>query len=214
MEKFNQKEHTVKILKNIKVRMIKRKKKRKNPEEINLKDLPFDYYIPMKNCIIDHVYYTQGRGISFGVYYGEGVFFGIRDFGITNEYHWDLGAPSGTVRPQLDLGKLPENIKLSNNNKLFEFLENVEKEYWPLIRLQEKVREKKFLDETREKERLAEETFGPMGYYCSNCETITDKSWARCPNCKKLSGFGNQLYVRFKDNTLWKDWHDYVKKKK
>lgn len=189
-------------------RIKKKSKKRKNPER--LRDLPLEYYIPLKDCISRHIYYTSGRGISFGVYKNDGVFIGLRDSELTNEYHWDLGAPYGTVQPQLDLEILPEYIKVSFNGELLEYLKYIKAKYWPLIYPEEEIRKKKFHDQIIKEEKLAKEEFGPVAYYCSNCENVTEKNWAKCPKCKALSGFGNQLYLRLKDNTLWKD---YDKKK-
>lgn len=186
--------------------MIK-KKKRKNPQR--LKDLLWEYYIPLPNCINSHVYYASGRGISFGIYKDDGIFIGLRDYGLVNEYHWDLGPPMGTVRPILDLEILPKDIK--SDKEILKYLKQTKQKYWPLIWPEEELRKEKFHKQLKKEEEKAEKDFGPYKDFCKNCETITDKSWTRCPNCKKLSGFGNQMLLRLKDNKLYSDIYDINK---
>jgi hypothetical protein len=46
---------------------------------------------------------------------------------LDTEYHWDQGAPFGTVRFQIDTGiDLPNDIPVEsqNNQKLFDFLDD------------------------------------------------------------------------------------------
>lgn len=192
--------------------MIKRKqsKKRKNPQR--LKNIPWEYYIPLDECIPRHIYYTAGRGITFGVYKNDGIFIGIRDNMLVTEYHWDLGGPMGTVRPVLDLGILPENIKTNlNDTKLFDYLEYIENKFWPLIWPEEESRKKKFYEEYKKEQQRIEKEFGSYKYYCDNCGYISDKIWgAKCPQCK-IFGSKDRFLLRLKDNTLWRD---FITKKK
>lgn len=70
-------------------------------------------YIAMTNCVVGHLYRLRSRNLVIGVYDGRG-FIGIREkFGhkfLFMEYHWDQGAPYGTVHPIEDVGVLPEGI--------------------------------------------------------------------------------------------------------
>lgn len=96
--------------------------------------------IPIKDCIVGRVYKIRCRNLSYGVYDGDSGFIGIRTkFGsryLFTEYHYDSGAPFGTVHNQEDTGiDVPNgiNIKDHDSTELFKFLDS----------LQEKFREQK-----------------------------------------------------------------------
>ena len=59
--------------------------------------------IPLEQCQKGGLYRIRSRNLSFGVFNGDGGFVGIREkFGseyLFTEYHWDTGAPFGTVKP-------------------------------------------------------------------------------------------------------------------
>ena len=59
--------------------------------------------IPLEQCQKGGLYRIRSRNLSFGVFDGNGGFVGIREkFGseyLFTEYHWDTGAPFGTVKP-------------------------------------------------------------------------------------------------------------------
>lgn len=73
--------------------------------------------IPLENCKHGYLYKIDSRNLILGVFNQESKgFIGIREkFGdefLFTEYHWDTGAPFGTVKPQEELCQLPENIKV------------------------------------------------------------------------------------------------------
>jgi len=77
--------------------------------------------IPQKECKNRKLYRIRSRNLSFGVYNEEtGGFLGLREkFGdvyVFEEYHWDTGAPHGTVSPKEELPEtLPDNIPLAES---------------------------------------------------------------------------------------------------
>jgi len=78
--------------------------------------------IPMNECIPRRLYEIHCRNLILGVYDGNEGFIGIREkFGseyLFTEFHYDQGAPFGTVDGQIDTGiDLPENIELANYGK-------------------------------------------------------------------------------------------------
>lgn len=91
-------------------------------------------YITIDDCKHRHVYRIYSRNLRIGVYCEkEQGFVGIRvKWGseyLFTEYHWDTGAPFGTVKPIEELGVLPENISLCEESKeLFEYLHNIKNE--------------------------------------------------------------------------------------
>ncbi len=99
--------------------------------------------IPLTNCKNRHLYKISSRNLIFGVFNSENNgFVGIREkFGdeyLFTEYHWDTGAPFGTVKPTEDLGEVPENLiasesigeKFADNKELFDFLKVKETEFY------------------------------------------------------------------------------------
>jgi hypothetical protein len=80
-----------------------------------------DYTPPTRpaiaDCITRRVYVLHSRNLGVGVYDGEQGFIGIREkFGhlfLFTEYHWDQGAPYGTVDGAVDSGiDVPEPIQV------------------------------------------------------------------------------------------------------
>lgn len=68
-----------------------------------------DSYIPMTSCKHRHLYRLNSRNLRYGVYNSETKgFTGLRrkfdNLFMFEEYHWDTGAPYGTVKPLEDLG--------------------------------------------------------------------------------------------------------------
>jgi hypothetical protein len=76
-------------------------------------------YIPLDECKEGYVYFLHSRNLSVGVFDGRSGFIGIRSkFESTylfTEYHWDTGAPYGTVRPKQELGKLRDGADLTTS---------------------------------------------------------------------------------------------------
>ena len=75
-------------------------------------------YIPLDKCEDGAVYEIHSRNLSVGVFVKDQEgFIGIRTkFGsrfLFTEYHWDQGAPYGTVHPirKLDV-KVPDGVKI------------------------------------------------------------------------------------------------------
>ena len=74
----------------------------------------WEWYVPLAKCEVRHVYRLKSRNLKIGVYDGERGLIGVRykfdrEFLFT-EYHYDAGAPYGTVHPIEDIGVLPEDI--------------------------------------------------------------------------------------------------------
>ena len=61
-------------------------------------------YISLDECQKGGLYKINSRNLSFGVFDGNGGFVGIREkfsnLYLFTEYHWDTGAPYGTVHPK------------------------------------------------------------------------------------------------------------------
>ena len=71
--------------------------------------------VPMDKCIKGRLYKLGSRNLVLGVYDGREGFIGIRckfrDRFLFTEYHWDQGAPYGTVSEVEDTGiDLPEGV--------------------------------------------------------------------------------------------------------
>jgi hypothetical protein len=73
--------------------------------------------IPLSECKPRHVYRLRSRNLSVGVFdaYSNG-FIGIREkFGsryLDTEYHGDTGRPNRTASPYEDLGAIPDEIEV------------------------------------------------------------------------------------------------------
>jgi len=77
--------------------------------------------IRLEGCKPRYVYRIKSRNLVAGVYTGkDGGFIGIRyKFGkeyLFTEYHYDTGAPYGTVMPKAEVAELPKNIELRETN--------------------------------------------------------------------------------------------------
>jgi len=73
--------------------------------------------VPMVDCIKGRLYHIGCRNMDYGVYDGKEGFIGIREkFGhefLFTEYHFDQGAPFGTVHTVIDTEiDIPEGIEL------------------------------------------------------------------------------------------------------
>jgi hypothetical protein len=72
--------------------------------------------IALTDCQQRTVYRIRSRNLLVGVFDGSTGFIGIREkFNsryLFTEYHWDTGAPFGTVRPLEILGELSADIDL------------------------------------------------------------------------------------------------------
>lgn len=74
--------------------------------------------IPLDQCKHGFLYKINSRNLTFGVYNQKDKgFIGIREkFGdhyLFTEYHWDTGAPYGTVKPQEEIGIIPSDIEIT-----------------------------------------------------------------------------------------------------
>jgi len=84
--------------------------------------------VPMDQCIKGRLYRIGCRNLSLGVYDGNEGFIGIRHkFNsrfLFTEYHFDQGAPYGTVHTVMDTGiDIPAGMHCSDSPELFEWLE-------------------------------------------------------------------------------------------
>jgi len=87
--------------------------------------------VPLEECVKGRLYKLACRNLGYGVYDGEGGFIGLREkFGnvyLFTEFHWDIGAPHGTVEGIVDtdivfqLGDVTEY-----NENLFYWLKGIE----------------------------------------------------------------------------------------
>lgn len=85
--------------------------------------------IPITDCLKGRLYKIRARNFQLGVYNGTGGFIGRRNkFGswyLFTEFHYDIGAPHGTVFPTADTGiDLPEGVEIKDegNPRLAAFL--------------------------------------------------------------------------------------------
>lgn len=90
------------------------------------------WYIPLNECLHSYLYKICSRNLRFGVFDStQNCFYGIRekyDYEyIFPEYHYDCGPPYGTVTPKELICKC--EINLDNEEELFKWLEQKEKEY-------------------------------------------------------------------------------------
>jgi hypothetical protein len=77
-------------------------------------------YIPLDACVDHGVYRVNARNLAVGVFRAETRgFIGIREkFGeqyLFTEYHWDSGAPHGTVKPLEKIGDVDSEIILAES---------------------------------------------------------------------------------------------------
>jgi hypothetical protein len=73
--------------------------------------------IPLSACRNGWVYRLHSRNLTFGVFVqANSGFIGIREKFrhkyLFTEYHWDTGAPFGTVRPKEELDPAPVGLRL------------------------------------------------------------------------------------------------------
>jgi hypothetical protein len=78
---------------------------------------PLRDLVPMKDCIKGRIYRLRCRNLRVGVYDGNEGFIGIRTkFGdrfLFTEYHWEQGAPFGTVAGAIDMDlDVPDDIEI------------------------------------------------------------------------------------------------------
>ena len=115
--------------------------------------------IPLTECKHGFLYHIHSRNLSFGVFNEKtkgfvGIREKFREYFLFTEYHWDTGAPYGTVNPKTCLEQCPiENLDertetvatpddvktlkhldvgdifLKMNQELFDWLEAKEKQY-------------------------------------------------------------------------------------
>jgi hypothetical protein len=91
----------------------------KNPDKYVTDSERIDY-IPLVLCKHGYLYEIHSRNLSHGVFNGaDRGFIGIRTkFGsrfLFTEYHYDTGAPHGTAKPFMEMGKVPEGIQISDH---------------------------------------------------------------------------------------------------
>lgn len=96
-------------------------------------------YLKMDECKHGHLYLILSRNLWLGVYsQTSSGFSGIRTkFGdryIFEEFHWDTGAPFGTVKPIKELELYDLNFdEREGIGKLFEWLEIKQSQYREFI---------------------------------------------------------------------------------
>ena len=89
--------------------------------------------VPMDKCVKNRLYKLCCRNLGYGVYNGDSGFVGLREkfdnVYLFTEYHWDIGAPYGTVEGVLDLGVDFDGEVSEYNKDLFNWLKEKEKEF-------------------------------------------------------------------------------------
>lgn len=78
---------------------------------------PRNQRVPLPECVPRRLYKLSSRNLRLGVFDGKTGFIGIREkFGhhyLFTEYHWDTGAPYGTVSGVVDTGiDMPVGVPL------------------------------------------------------------------------------------------------------
>lgn len=95
----------------------------KKLEEEHKKKLEEEYtfldkkdYMKFEDCKEGFTYNIDGRNFSYGIFHNE-QFYGIRhkfgDTFIDTEIHWDKDKHHGTVRPQKEIEKTPDEIMMA-----------------------------------------------------------------------------------------------------
>lgn len=106
--------------------------------------------IPLKDCKKGYAYRLEARNFQAGIFDGDTGFIGLRDkFGsifLDTEYHWDTGAPFGTVHPIKEIGFYDTNLE--KNQKMFDFLEPIQTK----IRKEREEEYKKWTKKAKEKQ--------------------------------------------------------------
>lgn len=67
-----------------------------------------DVWIAKEDMVVNGIYLVDGRNLDLGVWNGEGFDYMRRKWGHIYpdvEYHWDNGAPYGTVKPYILVGQ-------------------------------------------------------------------------------------------------------------
>ncbi len=70
--------------------------------ELYFRHIPFDNWIPREELVVGMTYLCKARNFYIGKWNGKGFDYMRRKFGSVFpdvEYHWDDGAPYGTVKP-------------------------------------------------------------------------------------------------------------------
>lgn len=72
-------------------------------------------WIPMENCRDGYLYRILARNADYGIYNEKHKGFLISRFKFSDNYtftedHWDTGAPHGTVKPLMEIGKAPKGM--------------------------------------------------------------------------------------------------------
>lgn len=85
----------------------------------------------MSECKDGFLYRIKARNAGFGIYSEEEKGFIISRIKFTSnflftEYHWDTGAPYGTVKPLEDMGEAPKGM---SDTETLEYLNGIEKEF-------------------------------------------------------------------------------------
>jgi hypothetical protein len=93
-------------------------------------------YLKIDDCVQGGLYEVDARNFKLGVYNKEQQgFIGIRyKFGsefLDLEFHWDTGAPYGTVKPIEYLEECPHEAKDEKNPELLKWLLEKREEYSP-----------------------------------------------------------------------------------
>lgn len=61
-----------------------------------------DNYITKENLMVGRAYYVEARNFDYAIWDGDafnGVRYKMGTYFVDKEYHWDDGAPYGTVKP-------------------------------------------------------------------------------------------------------------------
>jgi len=91
-------------------------------------------WIPIDKCEDGRLYQICARNASYGIYRASEKGFEISRFKFGDnytftEYHWDTGAPYGTVKPMKKLEEAPE---LKTEAEKLEYLNKKAEEYGPV----------------------------------------------------------------------------------
>ena len=83
-------------------------------------------YIPLDKCVDGNLYRIRARNGTYGVFNKEGSSFTLarekfENIYLFDEYHFDIGAPFGTVRPLEDMGAAIDQLEFVDSKYLNTF---------------------------------------------------------------------------------------------
>jgi len=153
-------------------------------------------YLKINEMEEGYTYYIHARNAKIGIWFGKHKSFVIsrHKFGdnfLFEEYHWDIGAPFGTVRP---VEKIERSPFIPTRDLVWESLKNKDGEKYMGIKREEEVLDylnkmsrdyisiSELIDRIRNKE-----------YKCELGELSKDKDWSRLVKLIMANGLYSKI---------------------